>query len=54
VVVGEPLYPPPKPDSGRVSRQAVRQLTADLSERVQELFDEAQRLAGRPNPPHPT
>lgn len=53
VVIGEPLYPPPKPESGRVSRKAVRQLTSELSRRVQELFDEAQERAGRPNPPHP-
>ena len=53
VLVGEPIVPPPLPESGRVSRKAVRQLTVDLSARIQDLFDEAQRLAGRPNPPHP-
>jgi 1-acyl-sn-glycerol-3-phosphate acyltransferase len=51
IVVGEPLVPPEPTEGGRVSRKAVRQLTAELSDRIQELFDEAQRLAGRPNPP---
>ena len=52
IVVGEPLYPPPPKASGRVSRKAVRDLTVQLGERIQELFDEAQALAGHPNPPH--
>ena len=50
IVVGEPLYPAAPTEGGRVSRRAVRELTAQLTERVQELFDEAQRRAGRPNP----
>lgn len=53
IVVGDPLYPPPPKDSGRVSRKAVRELTVELGERIQVLFDEAQALAGHPNPPHP-
>jgi 1-acyl-sn-glycerol-3-phosphate acyltransferase len=53
VVVGEPLYPPERSESGRVSRKAVRAMTADLSDRIQALFDDAQRAAGRPNPPVP-
>ena len=48
VVVGEPLRPPALPESGRVSRKAVHRLTAELAERVQQLFDEAQARAGRP------
>ena len=53
IVIGEPLTPPPTKESGRVSRKAVRELTVRLGERIQELFDEAQALAGHPNPPHP-
>lgn len=50
VVVGEPLDPPPQTDEGRVPRRAVRELSDELSERIQTLFDEAQALAGTPNP----
>ncbi len=32
-----------------MSRKAVRELTAQLGERIQVLFDEAQALAGSPN-----
>jgi 1-acyl-sn-glycerol-3-phosphate acyltransferase len=49
VVVGDPIHPPPKGESGRVSRRAVRELTATLGEEIQRLFDEAQVLAGVPN-----
>jgi len=49
VVVGEPIQPPPPTEGGRVSRKAVRAMTQELSDRIQELFDEAQRRAGRPN-----
>ena len=53
IVVGEPMYPAAPTEGGRVSRKAVRELTAHLTERVQELFDEAQRLAGAANPARP-
>ncbi len=49
VVVGPPLYPPAPPASGRVPRRAVRELTEQLGEQLQVLFDEAQVLAGTPN-----
>ena len=49
VVIGEPLSPPPKKESGRVSRNGVREMTALLGQRIQDLFDEAQLLAGSPN-----
>ena len=49
VVVGEPIQPPPKKESGRVSRNGVREMTATLGERIQDLFDEAQLRAGSPN-----
>ena len=49
VVIGEPIAPPPKKESGRVSRNGVREMTAELRARIQDLFDEAQLLAGSPN-----
>jgi 1-acyl-sn-glycerol-3-phosphate acyltransferase len=50
LLVGEPIHPVPT-DGGRVPRSAVRALTAELQATVQRLFDEAQALAGDPNPP---
>jgi 1-acyl-sn-glycerol-3-phosphate acyltransferase len=52
LVVGDPITPPP-PEAGkdRVSRRAVKELTERLSDIIQELFDEAQAMAGEPNPP---
>jgi 1-acyl-sn-glycerol-3-phosphate acyltransferase len=49
VVVGKPIVPPPRKESGRVSRQSVRDLTAELGDAIQDLFDEAQMRAGTPN-----
>jgi 1-acyl-sn-glycerol-3-phosphate acyltransferase len=49
VVIGEALVPPPKKESGRVSRNGVRDMTALLGARIQDLFDEAQLRAGSPN-----
>lgn len=49
VVVGEAL-PAPQVDGAKARRTAVRAQTALLKERVQALFDEAQRRAGTPNP----
>jgi len=49
VVIGEPISPPPKKESGRVSRNGVREMTVTLGERIQDLFDEAQLRAGSPN-----
>lgn len=50
VVVGEALDAPAT-EGGRARRTAVRTQTAALKERVQALFDDAQRRAGTPNPP---
>lgn len=49
VVIGEAITPPPKKESGRVSRNGVRDMTALLGARIQDLFDEAQLRAGSPN-----
>ena len=52
LVVGEPIQPPaPEPGKDRVSRRAVKELTDELGVVIQRLFDEAQELAGDPNPP---
>jgi 1-acyl-sn-glycerol-3-phosphate acyltransferase len=49
IVVGKPIVPPPVPATGRTSRKVIKAMTAELSDTVQALFDEAQELAGRPN-----
>lgn len=46
LVVGHPLDPPPMDSSGRVPRRAVRELTRQLRDEVQTLYDRAQQLAG--------
>ena len=51
MVVGEPIRPPDF--EGRVPRRAVDDLTERLRIGLQECFDEAQRLAGRPALPVP-
>ncbi|MBC8364820.1 MAG: 1-acyl-sn-glycerol-3-phosphate acyltransferase [Actinobacteria bacterium] len=51
MVVGEPLRPPVV--AGRVPRRVVDELTVELRQRMQAVFDEAQRLAGRPALPRP-
>lgn len=46
VVVGAPIEPPARSESGRVSRRSVHELTEQLRVEVQRLFDEAQKKAG--------
>ncbi len=48
MVLGEPLTPS-ETVGPKARRSAIKAQTATLSERVQELFDEAQRQAGTPN-----
>lgn len=45
LLVGDPIAPPATTEGGRVSRGAVRELTARLQVEVQRLFDEAEALA---------
>jgi len=45
LVVGEPIPAPAKSAKGRVPRGAVQELTQLLSDRIQVLYDEAERLA---------
>jgi hypothetical protein len=51
LVVGDAIPPPDRTEKGRVPRSAISALTARLHDDLQELFDDAQRRAGRPNPP---
>ena len=51
VVIGPPIVPEARDEGARVPRRAVGELTARLKSEVQRLFDEAQALAGSPNPP---
>jgi 1-acyl-sn-glycerol-3-phosphate acyltransferase len=46
--IGRPIYPP-ESTSGRVSRRAVRELTEEVREAIQELFDISQARVGKPN-----
>jgi 1-acyl-sn-glycerol-3-phosphate acyltransferase len=52
-LIGSPILPPERDGAARVPRRAVQELTATLYERVQDLFDDAQRQAGQPVPEHP-
>jgi 1-acyl-sn-glycerol-3-phosphate acyltransferase len=45
MVVGKPLHPPVAEGSSRAPRRAVRELTAELQKRLQDLFDEAEAKA---------
>jgi 1-acyl-sn-glycerol-3-phosphate acyltransferase len=47
ILVGEPLQPPPLAEGARhPSRRAVKELTVQLQDVLQDLFDRAQRRAG--------
>jgi len=45
VIIGKPI-PVPAPVDGRMPRSAVKQVTAQLHEQLQKLFDEAQTKSG--------
>ena len=49
VIVGEPITAQTD-ENGRIPRSAVKDITQELSDNLQRLFDEAQQLAGCPNP----
>jgi 1-acyl-sn-glycerol-3-phosphate acyltransferase len=56
IVIGEPILPPERQPGARVPRRVVKELSAELHSRVQDLFDEAQQRAGRGDDvvlPHP-
>lgn len=46
IIVGEPIHPPERAAGERVKRSAVRSVSDQLRERLQELFDRAQITAG--------
>ena len=46
VVIGEPIAPPERSEGGRVARSRVHELTEELRERLQAVYDEA-RVASR-------
>ena len=45
LIVGDPIAPPARSESGRVPRHAVKEITEQLQADVQRLFDEAQAEA---------
>lgn len=47
MVVGDPIPPPARSESGRLSRRAVTEMTDRLGVELQALFDRALELAGR-------
>ena len=51
LIVGDPIPPPARNESGRTPRSAIAAVTQQLHGDIQALFDEAQARAGRPNPP---
>lgn len=51
LIVGDPIPPPERTEQGRMPRSAVTALTQRLHGELQSLFDDAQELAERPNPP---
>ncbi|MGH1490846.1 MAG: lysophospholipid acyltransferase family protein [Acidimicrobiales bacterium] len=46
IIVGEPIHPPGRVDGERVKRSTVSDVSDELRERLQELFDEAQISVG--------
>ena len=50
LIVGAPIPPPDRTESGRTPRSGIAKVTAQLYTEIQDLFDEAQARAGRPNP----
>ncbi len=48
---GDLVYPPKNPDGARVGRTQMREHSAALRQTIQDLFDQAQDMAGTPNPP---
>lgn len=49
LLIGDPIPAPARTEGGRMPRSAVGAVTKELHTVLQDLFDEAQALAGRPN-----
>jgi 1-acyl-sn-glycerol-3-phosphate acyltransferase len=45
LVIGKPIWPPPRSQSGRVPRRTVTELTERLRSDMQSVFDQARELA---------
>jgi 1-acyl-sn-glycerol-3-phosphate acyltransferase len=50
IVIGTPIDPPARQEGGRGSRRQVHELSTQLRDELQKLFDTAQVAAGTPNP----
>ena len=46
IVVGKPIWPPPRPGGAPVPRAAVAEMTSKLQEALQVVFDDARRRVG--------
>ena len=46
MIIGKPIVPEAREDGARVPRRVVTEITAQLKDEVQRLFDDAQRAAG--------
>lgn len=47
MVVGDPIHPPARGEGGRLARRTVTEMTAQLADELQKLFDRALLEAGR-------
>jgi 1-acyl-sn-glycerol-3-phosphate acyltransferase len=50
IVIGTPIRPAERQEGGRGSRRQVRELSSQLRDELQKLFDTARVAAGAPNP----
>ncbi len=46
IIIGKPIFPPPRPTGGRVKRSQTKAMTEQLHAELQRLFDRAQSEAG--------
>jgi 1-acyl-sn-glycerol-3-phosphate acyltransferase len=46
IVIGKPIWPPPRPGNDRVPRRLITEMTARLRDELQADFDQARALAG--------
>jgi 1-acyl-sn-glycerol-3-phosphate acyltransferase len=53
IVIGKPIWPPPAPGTGRVTRRAVDELTGRLRAELQDAFERAEALARASGPVAP-
>jgi 1-acyl-sn-glycerol-3-phosphate acyltransferase len=46
IVIGKPIWPPPRAGTDRVPRRLIEEMTARLRDELQAVFDQARGLAG--------